>query len=164
MMSNEALMKSDEAAEEARDKPGIIIDKDTAYIIHLMPTQFDPQLKLVFGNLDNGEFEVNGVKVTYQDNSLRIKDNIYEFSYGFINFLANKDLLYDEIEEDETIIITFSVHIGYDIGKGDKKSSRYRIIKLILGIEDDVFRKGLNRIDINPNNQRSYQVNDLIQR
>ena len=33
-----------------------------------------------------------------------------------------------------------------------------------MGIEDDVFGKGLNRIDINPNNQRSYHVNDLIQR
>ena len=33
-----------------------------------------------------------------------------------------------------------------------------------MGIEDDVFGKSLNRIDINPNNQRSYHVNDLIQR
>ena len=80
MMSNEALMKSNEAAEEARDKPGNIIDEDTAYVIHLKPTQSEPQLKFLFGNLDNGEFEMDGVKVTYQGNSFRIKDNLYELS------------------------------------------------------------------------------------
>ena len=42
---NEALMKSNgEAAEKARDKPGILVDKDTAQIINLMSVQSNPQL------------------------------------------------------------------------------------------------------------------------
>ena len=45
-----------------------------------MPTQSEPQLKFLFGNFDNGEFEMDGVKVTYQGNSFRIKDNLYKLS------------------------------------------------------------------------------------
>ena len=37
-----------------------------------MTIQSNPQLKILFGNLDNAEFEMNGVKLTYQENSLRI--------------------------------------------------------------------------------------------
>ena len=33
---NETLMKSDKAVEKARDKPGMLVDKDTAQIINLM--------------------------------------------------------------------------------------------------------------------------------
>ena len=43
---NEALMKSNgKAVEEARDKPGLFLDKDTAQIINLMSVQSNPQLK-----------------------------------------------------------------------------------------------------------------------
>ena len=63
---NEALMKSNgKAVEEARDNPGLLVDKDTAQIINLMSVQSNPQLKLKFGNLDIGEFEMNGVKLVY---------------------------------------------------------------------------------------------------
>ena len=78
---NEALMKSNgKALEEARDKPGLLVDKDTAQIINLMSVQSNPQLKLKFGNLDIAEFEMNGVKLIYQENAFIVKDNIYEFS------------------------------------------------------------------------------------
>ena len=44
---NEALMKSNgKAVEEIRDKPGLLVDKDTAQIINLMSVQSNPQLKL----------------------------------------------------------------------------------------------------------------------
>ena len=70
---NEALMKSNgEAVEEARDKPGMLVDKDTAQIINLMSVQSNPQLKLKFGNLDIGEFEMNGVKLIYQENAFLV--------------------------------------------------------------------------------------------
>ena len=40
---NEALMKSnDKAVEKARDKPGLLVDKDTAQIINLMSVQSNP--------------------------------------------------------------------------------------------------------------------------
>ena len=73
----EALMKSDgKALEEARDKPGLLVDKDTAQIINLMSVQSNPQLKLKFGNLNVGEFEINGVKLIYQENAFMVKDNM----------------------------------------------------------------------------------------
>ena len=45
MMSSEALTKSKGAAEEARDKPGNIVDKDTAYIFRVMSNHSNPQLE-----------------------------------------------------------------------------------------------------------------------
>ena len=105
---NEALMKSNgKAVEEARDKPGMLVDKDTAQIINLMSVQSNPQLKLKFGNLDIGEFEMNVVKLIYQENAFIVKDNIYELSDEFINFLTNHNIKYGEIEADENKIKRF---------------------------------------------------------
>ena len=119
---NEALMKSNhKTVEEARDKPALLVDKDTAQIINLMSVQSKPQLKLKFGNLDIGEFEMNGVKLIYQENAFIVKDNIYELSHEFINFLTNPNIKYGEIGEDENKIKRFLFDIGYDLGKGDKK-------------------------------------------
>ena len=105
---NEALMKSnDKAVEKARDKPGLLVDKDTAQIINLMSVQSNPQLKLKFGNLDIGEFEMNGFKLIYQENAFIVRDNIYEFSDVFINFLTNPNIKYGKMEEDENKIKRF---------------------------------------------------------
>ena len=148
---NEALMKSnDKAVEKARDKPGLLVDKDTAQIINLMSVQSNPQLKLKFGNLDFDEIEMNGVKLIYQENAFIVKDNIYEFSDVFINFLTNQNIKNGEIEEDKNIIKRFSFDIGYDLGKVDKKSARYRAIRRIIGVKDDVYGSGLNS-KANPN-------------
>ena len=146
---NEALMKSNgKAVEETRDKPGMLVDKDTAQIINLMSVQPNPQLNLKFGNLDIGEFEMNGVKLIYQENSFIVKDNIYELSDEFINFLTNPNIKHSEIEEDENKVKRFLKDIRYDLGKGVKKSARYRTIKRIMGAKDDVYGRGLNS---NPN-------------
>ena len=88
----ETLMKcNDKAVDKARDKPGLLVVKDTAQIINLMSVQSNPQLKLKFGNLDIGELEMNGVKLIYLENAVIVKDNIYELSDEFINFLINPD-------------------------------------------------------------------------
>ena len=117
---NEALMKSNgEAVEKAVDKPGMFVDKDTAQIINLMSVQSELQLKLKFGNLGIGEFEMNGVKLIYQENAFIVRDNIYELSDGFINFLTNPDIKYGEIEEDENKIKRFLKDIRYELGKVD---------------------------------------------
>ena len=158
---NEALMKSNgKAVEEARDKPGMLVDKDTAQIINLMSVQSNPQLKLKFGNLDIGEFEMIGVNLIYQENAFIVKDNLYELSAEFINFPTNPDIKYGEIQEDENKIKRFLFDIGYDIGRGDKRSARYRAIKRIIGAKDDVYGRGLNG---NPNNL-IYKAGSLIER
>ena len=144
-------MKSNgKTVEEARDKPGLLVDKDTAQVINLISVQSNPQLKLKFGNLDIGEFEMNGVKLIYQEKAFIVKDNIYEFSDVFINFLTNPNIKYGEIEEDENKIKRFLFDIGYNLGKVVKKSARYRAIKRIVGVKDDVYGSGLNS-KANPN-------------
>ena len=142
---NEALMKSNgKAKEEARDKPGLLVDKDTAEIINLMSVQSNPQLMLKFGNLDIAEFEMNGVKLIYRENAFIVKDNIYEFSDVFVNFLTNPNIKYVESKEDENKIKRFLFDIGYDLGKADKKSARYKAKKRIIGVKDDVYGRGLH--------------------
>ena len=78
-----------------------------------------------------------------------------EFSEGFTDFLTKSNITYDNVEEDENKIERFLKDIGYDLGKGDKKSARYRTIKRIMEVKDDVFGRGLNS---NPN------PNSLIER
>ena len=107
---NEALMKSNgKAVEEARDK--LLVDKDTAQIIKLISIQSKPQLKLKFVSIDIAEFEMNGVKLVYQENAFIVNDNIYEFSDVFMNFLNNPNIKYGEIEEDQNEVKRF--FIGY---------------------------------------------------
>ena len=119
MKSNEAIMKSNKAVEEARGKPGIIVDKDTAHINNLVTIQSNPQLKFLCGNLDIGEFEMNGVKLTHQEKSFIVKKNFYEFSDGFIKFLTKPNVTYSDIEEEQNKIKRFLLDIGYDIGKSN---------------------------------------------
>ena len=57
----------------------------------------------------------------------------------FIDFLTNPNIKYGEIEEDENKFKMFLFDIGHDIGKGDKKSARYRAIKRIIEVKDDVY-------------------------
>ena len=136
----------------------MLVDKDTAHFINLISFQSNPQLKLKFVNLDIGEFEMNDVKLVYQEIAFIVEDNIYELSDEFINFLTNPNIKHGEIEEDENKIKRFLKDIRYDLGKGDKKRARYRTIKRIIGVKDDVFGRGLNS-NPKPNNQRSCHVN-----
>ena len=110
-----------------------------------MTIQSNPQLSLLFGYLDTGEFEMNGVKVTYQENSYMVKDNIYKFSDEFIIFLTNPNVTYGDIEEDENKVKRFLLDIRYDIRKGDQKSSRTRTIKRILGVKEKKYGRGLTK-------------------
>ena len=87
-----------------------------------MSVHSNPQLKLKFVILDIGEFETNGVKLIYQEYSFIVKDNIYELSDEFINFLTNPNKKHGEIEEDENKTKRFLKNIRYDLGKEDKKA------------------------------------------
>ena len=61
-----------------------------------------------------------------------VGDNVYEFSEGFTDFLTKTNVTYDDkVEEDENKIKRFLKDIRYDLGKGYKKSARYRTIKRI---------------------------------
>ena len=93
---------------------------------------------------------MNGVDITLEQGAFLVRDNVYEFSEGFTDFLTKTNVTYDDkVEEDENKIKRFLKDIRYDLGKGDKKSARYRTIKRIMEVRDDIFGRGLNG---NPNN------------
>ena len=138
MMSNESFIKSNEAAKKARNKPGIIIDNDTAHIFILMGRQSNPQLQLKLENMSNGEFEIDGVKVTYDDNSFIVKDNIYKFTRDFNIFLTNCPNIKNEDienEEDEKNLNDFYEPSIMIREKVIKEVSRYKRIKQLLDVK-----------------------------
>ena len=90
LKSNEALIKFHEAVDEARDRPGIIVEEDTAQTSNLVTFRSNPHLKLLFGNLDFGEFAMNGVKVTYQGKSIIVRDNLSGFQRSLLAILITQ--------------------------------------------------------------------------
>ena len=150
---NRALMKpnlTNEVVEETQDIAPVCVDTKTAKLLHDMGAQTNPQLKLNLVDLSTRRYKMNDVDITLEQGAFLVRDNIYELSDVFINFLTNPNIKYGEIEEDENKIKKFLLDIGYDLGKGDKKSARYRAIKRIIGVKDDVFGRGLNS-NRNPN-------------
>ena len=117
-----------------------------------MGAQTNPQFKLNLVDLPTRRYKMNDVDIILEQGAFLVKNNVYKFSDGFINFLTKSNVTYDDnIEEDENKIKRFLNDIRYDVGKGDKKSARYRTIKRIMGVKDDVFGRGLNS-NPNPNN------------
>ena len=115
-----------------------------------MGAQTNPQLKLELVDLPSRRYRMNGVDITLEQGAFLVRDNGYEFSEGFTDFLTKTNVTYDDkVEEDENKIKRFLKDIRYDLGKGDKKSARYRTIKRIMWVRDDIFGRGLND---NPNN------------
>ena len=143
--------------EETQEIAPVFVDTKIAKNLHKMGTQTNPQLKLNLVDLPTRRYKMNGVDINLEQGAFLVRDNIYEFSEGFIEFLTNPNVTYnDDIEEDENKIKRFLKDIRYDLGKADKKSARYRTIKRIMGAKDDVYGRGLNS---NPNNQRSCHLN-----
>ena len=113
-----------------------------------MGAQTNPQLKVELVDLPSRRYKMNGVGLT--QGAFLVSDNLYEFSEGFTDFLTKTSVTYDDkVEEDENKIKRFLKDIRYDLGKRDKKSARYRTIKRIMKVRDDIFGRGLNG---NPNN------------
>ena len=162
---NRALMKpnlSNEAVEETQDITPVYVDTKTAKLLHDTGAQTIPQLKLNLVDLPTRRFKMNDVDISLEQGAFLVKDYIYEFSDGLINFLTKPNVRYDDnIEEDENKIKRFLKDNRYDLGKGDKKSARYRTIKRIMGVKYDVFGRGLNS---NPNQiirEPASQINEV---
>ena len=131
--------------EETQEIAPVFVDTKIAKNLHKMGTQTNPQLKLNLVDLPTRRYKMNGVDITLEQGAFLVRDNIYEFSEGFIEFLTNPNVTYnDDIEEDENKIKRFLKDIRYDFGKGDKKSARYRTIKRIMEVRDDIFGRGLD--------------------
>ena len=51
---------------------------------------------------------MNGVDITLEQGAFLVRDNVYEFSEGFTDFLTKSNVTYDDnIEEDENKIKRF---------------------------------------------------------
>ena len=136
--------------KQTQDIAPVYVDTKTAKLIHDMGAQTNPQLKLELKDLPSWRYKMNGVDITLEQGAFLVRDNVYEFSEGFADFLTKTNVTYDDkIEEDENKIKKFLKDIRYDLGKEDKKSARYRTIKRIMEVKDDIFGRALNG---NPNN------------
>ena len=148
--------------KQTQDIAPVYVDTKTAKLLHDMGAQTNPQLKLELVDLPSRRYKMNGVDITLELGAFLVRDNVYEFSEGFTDFLTKTNVTYDDkLEEDENKIKRFLKDIRYDLGKWDKKSARYRTIKRIMEVRDDIFGRGLNS---NPNNQRSCHLNGLVER
>ena len=74
--------------KETGDIAPVFVDTKTANILHLMGGQTNPQLKLNLVDLPTRRYKMNDVDITLEQGAFSIKDNIYEFLDGFINFLT----------------------------------------------------------------------------
>ena len=73
--------------KETQDIAPVFVDTKTAKVLHLMRGQTNPQLKLNLADLPTRRYKMNDVDKTLVQGAFLVKDNIYEFSDGFINFL-----------------------------------------------------------------------------
>ena len=149
---NETASKIGETLKGTQDIAPVYVDTKTAKLLHDMRAQTNPQLKLELVDLPSRRYKMNGVDITLEQGAFLVRDNVYEFSEGFTDFLTKSNVTYDDkVEKDENKIKRFLFDIRYDLGKGDKKSARYRTIKRIMGAKDDVYGRGLNS-NPDPNN------------
>ena len=147
---NETASKFGETLKGTQDIAPVFVDTKTAKLLHDMGAQTNPQLKLELIYLATRRYKMNGVDITLEQGAFLVRDNVYEFSEGFTDFLTKSNVTCDDnVEEDENKIKRFLKDIRYDLAKGDKKSARYRTIKRIMEVRDDIFGRGLNG---NPNN------------
>ena len=149
---NETASKIGETLKGTQDIAPVFVDTKTAKLLHDMGAQTNPQLKLEIIDLPTRRYKMNGADIILEQGAFLVRDNVYEFSEGFTDFPTKSNVTYDDnIEEDEYKIKRFLFDIRYDLGKGDKKSARYRTIKRIMGAKDDVYGRGLNS-NPDPNN------------
>ena len=136
--------------KQTQDIAPVYVDTKTAKLLHDMGAQTNPQLKLELVDLPSRRYKMNGVDITLEQGAFLVRDNVCEFSDGFTDFPTKSNVTYDDkVEEDENKIKRFLKDIRYDLGKGDRKSARFRTIKRIMEVRDDIFGRGLNG---NPNN------------
>ena len=92
---NRALMRPDlsnEAVEETQDIAPVYVDTKTAKSLHGIGAQTNPQLTLNLIDLPIRRYKMNDVDITPEQGAFSVKDNIYEFSDGFINFLTKSNV------------------------------------------------------------------------
>ena len=76
--------------KQTQDIAPVYVDTKTAKLLHDMGTQTNPQLKLELVDLPSRRYKMNGVDITLEHGAILIRDNVYEFSEGFTDFLVKQ--------------------------------------------------------------------------
>ena len=94
--------------KQTQDIAPVYVDTKTAKLLHDMGAQTNPQLKLELLGLPSRRYKMNDVDITLEQGAFLVRDNVYEFSEGFTDFLTKSNVTYDDkVEEDEKKIKWF---------------------------------------------------------
>ena len=74
--------------KQTLDIAPVYVDTKTAKLLHDMGAQTNPQLKLELVDLPSRRYKMNGVDITLEQDAFLVRDNVYEFSEGFTDFLT----------------------------------------------------------------------------
>ena len=90
-----------EIIKETQDIEPVFVDTKTAKLLHDMGAKTIPQLKLELVDLPTRRYKMNGVNITLEQGAFLVRNNVYEFSEGFTDFLTKSNVTYDNnIEGD----------------------------------------------------------------
>ena len=89
------------------------------------------QLRLVPFDANENEFTINNVPTRITPNGIKLRNNNYDFTKGFLMFITNENLTERDINGDENKIKRFLRDIGYK-QRGDTKSNRSKVIGRLL--------------------------------
>ena len=93
-----------------------------------MRKQTNIQLRLVPLDANENEFTINNVPTHITPNGIKLRNNNYDFTKGFLMFITNKNVTERDIKGDENKIKKFLRDIGYK-QRGDTKSNRSKVIR-----------------------------------
>ena len=82
--------------KQTQDIAPVYVDTKTAKFLHDMGAQTNPQLKLELVDLPSRRYKMNGVDITLEQGAFLVRDNVYEFSEGFTDFLTISNVTYDD--------------------------------------------------------------------
>ena len=76
--------------KQTQDIASVYVDTKTTKLLHDMGAQTNPQLRLELLDLPTRRYKMNGVDITLEQGAFLVRDNVYEFSKGFTDFLLNQ--------------------------------------------------------------------------
>ena len=93
-----------------------------------MREQTNIQLRLVPFDANENKFTINNVPTHITPNGIKLRNNIYDFTKGFLMFITNKNVTERVVKGDENKIKRCLRDIGYK-QRGDNKSIRSKVIR-----------------------------------
>ena len=140
---NKLLGQTNKALEDQNFLSQEIIDQEKKVLFSPSPRlqsiakqmmkQTNPQLELLSFDATKGEIMINKKPIRINNDILKTAYNNYRLTEGFVKFLTRSDVNMDELDTDTLDQIkNFLKDINYSIKSGDKKSSRFKLIKSLL--------------------------------